>query len=74
MYTTKLAVHHFRRQYDRDSSHETCLVLQGSLAGYLDIGGAPQYNATKYGVRGIMHSLRKTSHLHGTRVHYIAPW
>jgi len=74
MYTSKLALHHFRRQYEHDSSRETALVLQGSIAGYVDVAGSPQYNASKFALRGLLHSFRQTTHLHGTRVQYIAPW
>ncbi|KAG9789867.1 hypothetical protein KCU88_g1469, partial [Aureobasidium melanogenum] len=50
------------------------LVLQGSLAGYVGLPGAPQYQASKYGRRGVFKSLRLTEWQHNIRVGYIAPW
>ncbi|KIV96393.1 hypothetical protein PV10_00271 [Exophiala mesophila] len=73
-YTVKLALHYFEAQAARDPSSVTSLVLQGSLAGYVNQPGTPQYNASKYGLRGMLGSLRQTSLIHGTRVNYIAPW
>lgn len=74
MYTSKLAFHHFRRQHAVNSSRDTCLILQGSLAGYLDMPGSPQYGASKSALRGLLHSFRQTFPAHGSRVLYIAPW
>lgn len=76
MYTIKLALHYLRRQHslNKDSTQDTCLILQGSLAGYLDLPGALQYAASKYGLRGVMKSLRRTEGYHNVRVNYIAPW
>ncbi|RMZ89588.1 hypothetical protein DV736_g3201, partial [Chaetothyriales sp. CBS 134916] len=75
LYTTKLALHYFRRQFKQDpaASADQLLILQGSLAGYVDLRGAPQYAFSKYGSRGLMKSLRRTEHVHNIRVNYIAP-
>lgn len=77
LYTTKLALHHFVKQNGVTPScdqADTALVLIGSGASYLDGPRSPQYAATKWAMRGIMHSLRQTSHFHGTRVNMISPW
>lgn len=79
MYTIKLALFYFRKQYNsaivaERKELDTCLVLQGSLAGYVDQPGSPQYNASKFGLRGTMRCLRRTAWQHDTRVNYIAPW
>lgn len=76
MYTTKLALHYFRRQnaMNRGEPLDQVLVLQGSLAGYVGLPGAPQYQASKYGLRGVFKSLRLTEWQHNIRVGYIAPW
>lgn len=85
MYTIKLALHYFRKQYNAavnkepgaalvSSDLDSCLVLQGSLAGFVDQPGSPQYNASKFGLRGTMRCLRRTVLQHGTRINYIAPW
>ncbi|KAJ5135231.1 uncharacterized protein N7515_004509 [Penicillium bovifimosum] len=83
MYTIRLALHYFRKQYNAAVNEgveaskdelDTCLVLQGSLAGFIDQPGSPQYNGSKFGLRGVMRSLRRTVLQHGTRINYIAPW
>jgi NAD(P)-dependent dehydrogenase (short-subunit alcohol dehydrogenase family) len=73
-YTTKLALHQFQRQHRTDAKAESVLILQGSLAGYLSIPNVPQYNASKYGLRGMLRALVLSSPPYGTRVNYIAPW
>lgn len=77
LYTIKLALHHFMKQNGTSPSPEqgdTCLVLIGSGAAFLDCPRGPQYSATKYGMRGIMHSLRRTAFYYGSRVNMISPW
>jgi len=76
LYTIKLALHYFRRQnaLNKGDPQDQVLVLQGSLAGYLDLPGAIQYGASKFGLRGIYRSLRRTEHAHNIRVAYIGPW
>jgi len=76
LYTIKLALHYFRRQHAQNKGDplDQVLVLQGSLAGYLDLPGAIQYTASKFGLRGILRSLRRTEHAHNIRVNYIGPW
>ena len=72
--TTKLALWCFRKQNADGPRQDQCLVLQSSLAGYLDLSGAPQYTTSKFAVRGLMRSLRQTEQVHGIRVNLIAPW
>jgi NAD(P)-dependent dehydrogenase (short-subunit alcohol dehydrogenase family) len=77
LYTTKLAMHYFMRQNGTHPSSEqedTCLVLIGSGAAFLDCPRTPQYQSTKWAVRGIMHALRRTTHYYGSRVNIISPW
>lgn len=69
-YTAKLAAHYLSRSASRDAA----LVMTASLAAYLDMPGAPQYGASKWGLRGLMHSLRRTMPDQGIRVNIIAPW
>lgn len=73
LYTTKLAVHYFKRQ-ELTPDHERCLILKSSVAGYVDLIGSPIYNATKFGVRGLMRNLRWTSGQQSIRVNVVAPW
>jgi len=76
LYTVKLALHYFRRQkaLDTGSPKDALLVLQGSLAGYLDLPGSLQYGCSKYGLRAVMRNLRTTEWQHNIRVNYVAPW
>jgi NAD(P)-dependent dehydrogenase (short-subunit alcohol dehydrogenase family) len=74
LFTTKLALWYFRKQNANGTKQDHCLVLQGSVTGYVDIHGAPQYTASKFAVRGLMRSLRQSEQAHGIRVNLIAPW
>lgn len=77
LYTAKLAMHHFVKQNGQKPSpdqEDTCLVLVGSGAAFLDCPRAPQYCASKWAMRGIMHSLRRTAFYYGSRVNIISPW
>lgn len=74
LYTIKLALHYFRRQHEKNSQIDQVLILQGSLAGYIDLPGSIQYAGSKYALRGIMRNLRRTGWTFGMRVNYIAPW
>jgi NAD(P)-dependent dehydrogenase (short-subunit alcohol dehydrogenase family) len=77
MYTAKLAFHYFIKQNGTTpspSQQDTCLVLIGSGAAFLDVPRTPQYCATKWGLRGVMHALRRTAFYYGSRVNMISPW
>ena len=72
--TTRLALWYFRKQHRRNPKKDQCLILQGSVTGYVDIFGAPQYTMSKFALRGLMRSLRQSESVHGIRVNMIAPW
>ncbi|GFF27562.1 15-hydroxyprostaglandin dehydrogenase [NAD(+)] [Aspergillus udagawae] len=77
LYTAKLAMHYFIRQNGTTPTPEqedTCLILIGSGAAFLDVPRSPQYSASKWAMRGIMHSLRRTAYYYGSRVNVISPW
>jgi NADP-dependent 3-hydroxy acid dehydrogenase YdfG len=78
LYTTKLALHTFIKQNGSEgpspSQQDTSLTLIGSGAAFLDCPRGVQYQSTKWGIRGIMHALRRTAHYHGSRVNMISPW
>ncbi|KAJ0117350.1 Carbonyl reductase family member 4 [Diaporthe amygdali] len=77
LYTAKLAFHYFVKQNGQQPSpaqQDTCLILIGSGAAFLDCPRGPQYSASKWAARGIMHSLRRTTHYYGSRVNVISPW
>jgi NAD(P)-dependent dehydrogenase (short-subunit alcohol dehydrogenase family) len=67
-YTVKLARHYFNKG---DASRDKSLILKASLAGYLDLLGATQYNTSKFAVRGMFANLR---HAPLSRVNLLAPW
>lgn len=71
VYTAKLAVHYLSRN---TLGSDRCLIMTASLAGYLDQPGSPQYCGAKWGVRGLMRSLRRTCPKYDMRVNIIAPW
>ena len=73
MYTTKLALHYFQK-HPLDDKHDRCLILQTSIAAYMDLPGAIQYQVSKYGGRGLMVCLRQKTGLEGVRVNTICPW
>ncbi|KAJ5595641.1 adam [Penicillium hetheringtonii] len=76
LYTAKLASHYFIKQNGQQpspSQEDTCLIMIGSGAAFLDCPRAPQYCATKWAMRGIMHSLRRTAFYYGSRVNVISP-
>lgn len=73
MYTTRLALHYFSRQPE-GPGRDRCLIMTSSIAGYVDHNGAPQYSASKFGVRGMMRSLRQMMPKENARVNIIAPW
>jgi NAD(P)-dependent dehydrogenase (short-subunit alcohol dehydrogenase family) len=77
LFTAKLAAHYFIKQNGVTPSpdqEDTCLVLIGSGAAFLDCLRIPQYSATKWAMRGIMHALRRTAFYYGSRVNVIMPW
>ncbi|KAK9327191.1 hypothetical protein V1520DRAFT_349463 [Lipomyces starkeyi] len=77
LYTVKLSLHYFVKQNGQKLSStqdDTCIVLIGSGAAFLDCLRIPQYSATKWAMRGIMHSLRRTAYYYGSRVNIISPW
>ncbi|GIJ85027.1 hypothetical protein Asppvi_003882 [Aspergillus pseudoviridinutans] len=77
LYTAKLAAHYFIRQNGSSPTldqEDTCLILIGSGAAFLDCPRGPQYSASKWAMRGIMHSLRRTTYYYGSRVNVISPW
>lgn len=73
IYTAKLALHYFARQ-TQSLDRDRCLIIVSSIAAYVDKPGSPQYNASKFGVRGLMRCLRTTMPEQKMRVNLLAPW
>ncbi|KAK6386180.1 hypothetical protein LTS17_001755 [Exophiala oligosperma] len=75
LYTIKLGLYYFRRQaVNSDSGRDHCLVLQGSVAGYIDFPGMLEYGASKFGMRSAMRNIRSAEDTNVVRVNMIAPW
>ncbi|KIW47732.1 uncharacterized protein PV06_00397 [Exophiala oligosperma] len=55
-------------------SFSKSLILVSSLAGYSDMPGNTDYNAAKFGVRGIFRGLRHTTSSMNVRVNLVAPF
>ncbi|USW50069.1 Putative short-chain dehydrogenase/reductase SDR, NAD(P)-binding domain superfamily [Septoria linicola] len=72
-YTIKLALYYFPKQPEV-GDRDRCIIITSSLSGYLDHKYAPQYNASKHGVRAIMKSLRRSGPEQKIRVNLIAPF
>ncbi|OJD16863.1 hypothetical protein AJ78_03007 [Emergomyces pasteurianus Ep9510] len=72
LYTTKLALHYFRRQ-PLGPARDRCLILISSIAGYLDLPGSATYSMSKFGVRALMRSLRRNAWVDSIRVNLVAP-
>lgn len=73
VYTAKLALHYLAKQ-NEGSDTDRSLILVSSIAAYVDKPGSPQYNAAKFGVRGLMRCLRTTMPERKMRVNVLAPW
>jgi NAD(P)-dependent dehydrogenase (short-subunit alcohol dehydrogenase family) len=72
-YTLKLGLHYLRAQPEGEG-RDRCFIFKGSIAGILDQPGSFQYSTSKWGLRGLMNSLRRTSWMEGIRVNYVGPW
>lgn len=73
LYSVKLALHYFSKQPDTPE-RDRCLILGGSIAGYIDQAATIQYTAGKFALRGLLRTLRSTVWVAGVRVNLIAPW
>ncbi|EGP83767.1 uncharacterized protein MYCGRDRAFT_76101 [Zymoseptoria tritici IPO323] len=72
-YTAKLAMFYFPKQPEGEG-RDRCFLVTSSISGYIDHPENPQYNTSKWGVRGLMRSLRSTGARQGMRANLIAPW
>jgi NAD(P)-dependent dehydrogenase (short-subunit alcohol dehydrogenase family) len=73
LYTLKLALHYFRVHPEAET-RDRCFIFKGSIAGLLDQPGSWQYSTSKFGLRGLMRTMRRTSWSEGIRVNLVAPW
>lgn len=69
----KLARHYFAKQ-PYDDQHDRCFIINGSLVGFLDVPGIPQYMSSKFAHRALMRCLRRTTTIDGVRSAVTCPW
>ncbi|KAL7003937.1 hypothetical protein EMMF5_006515 [Cystobasidiomycetes sp. EMM_F5] len=72
LYTFKLAVHYFRKQ-PMNEERNRVFIITGSLTTFIDSPANWEYTATKYGLRGLMRTVRRNSHEQGIRIAHVAP-
>ncbi|KAK3053490.1 hypothetical protein LTR09_005659 [Extremus antarcticus] len=72
MYSLKLAIHYFRAS-PIAAERDRCFIFGGSIAGYADNLSSWEYSTSKFGLRGLMRTVRRQCHHQGMRVAYIAP-
>lgn len=72
LYTWKLGVHYFRQQPETDD-RDRCFIITGSMVAWIDSPGNWEYTTTKYGLRGFMRTVRRSSWEQGIRIAYVAP-
>ncbi|KIW88202.1 uncharacterized protein Z519_11313 [Cladophialophora bantiana CBS 173.52] len=73
LYTLKLARHYFMK-HSLDTNYDRCFIVNASLVGFLDVPGIPQYMASKWGCRGLMRCIRRTTAVDGVRMNLTGPW
>ncbi|KAM3419581.1 hypothetical protein BST61_g2920 [Cercospora zeina] len=69
LYTFKLATYHFRKQRIPGG----CFIMTGSLITYIDSPANWEYTASKYALRGLLHTVRRNSWEQNIRIAYVAP-
>lgn len=77
LYTAKAAQLYLSYQTKERPETQTdmkSLVLLGSLGGYMEIPLLANYNASKWGVRGLFRTLREPLLGSNIRLNLIAPW
>ena len=78
-YSAVLALHYFHRMNMEQTTTPTIsrqIIFISSMAGYSDVPMATAYNSSKFGVRGMFKSIRRSIDPHGghIRVNLLAPW
>ncbi|KAL4932474.1 putative short chain dehydrogenase/reductase [Aspergillus undulatus] len=72
LYTWKLAAHYFRKQPD-NAERDRCFIITGSMVAWVHSPANWQYTCTKYALRGLMRTARRSSWEQGVRINYVAP-
>lgn len=71
-YTARLA-HHYMPRQPETPDRDRCLIFTCSMAAYNDQPMTLQYNVSKYAMRALMKTYRRTSWKAGIRVNAISP-
>ncbi|KAK5950368.1 hypothetical protein OHC33_008587 [Knufia fluminis] len=72
MYSLKLAIHYFRRSPSSED-RDRLFIFGGSIAGFVDNLSSWEYSTSKFGLRGLMRTVRRQCYHQAIRVAYIAP-
>ncbi|KAI4707321.1 hypothetical protein J4E89_007848 [Alternaria sp. Ai002NY15] len=72
--TCYLALHHFRLPRAAATTFKPSIVLIASLAAYIGYPYSSTYSMSKFGVRGLLYSLRERAMHSSIRINLVAPW
>ncbi|KAI4692528.1 hypothetical protein J4E81_006943 [Alternaria sp. BMP 2799] len=72
--TCYLALHHFRLPRTAATTFKPSIVLIASLAAYIGYPYSTTYSMSKFGVRGLLYSLRERAMHSSIRINLVAPW
>lgn len=72
--TCYLALHHFRLPRAAATAFKPSIVLIASLAAYIGYPYSTTYSMSKFGVRGLLYSLRERAMHSSVRINLVAPW
>jgi NAD(P)-dependent dehydrogenase (short-subunit alcohol dehydrogenase family) len=64
-YSTHLALHYFKKTAKSGNLSSKQLILMSSLAGYVPLDRVADYNASKFGVRGMWKAIRHSTTILG---------
>jgi 5'-hydroxyaverantin dehydrogenase len=72
--TCYLALHYFRLPRAAATTFKPSIVLIASLAGYMGYPSSATYSMSKFGIRGLLYSIRERAFRSSVRVNLVAPW
>lgn len=72
--TCFLALHYFRLSRGTSNAFKPSIIFIASLAGYIGYPSSSTYSISKFGIRGLFHSIRDRATREGVRVNLVAPW
>jgi 5'-hydroxyaverantin dehydrogenase len=77
-YSTHLALHYFKKSAKSDDISSKQLIVVSSLAGYVPLDQATNYNGSKFGVRGLWKAIQHSTTILGKdgpkfRTNLVAP-